>query len=311
MTLEMLKYGSFKPTWVASDSKALPGYGGEVQGWADYKFAVQAIEKRESGMPDNEKKKLGPLSLRLVERLAGPALQVAKKIGLDRLSEAGGTKTLLDGLEAHLLPLQKQAALELYHAGMKEGILSRQHGESMSSYCLRRQSWWTQLQELDSGIQCSTSILGEQLLLHAGLGHLEQQMVRTGCQNDLSDLDKVSNILRDQFGNLHDRESRGKGGKGRFENKGRYDNKPWYQRNTGYYTARWSMRSPWTRPTTRVRSQPMTTRCTMAMRRTTTMMKNGWWKTTLERRRSKKRSSHGTPLNRWMLRRARQRTWRW
>ena len=236
MTLEMLKYGSFKPTWVASDSKALPGYGGEVQGWADYKFAVQAIEKRESGMPDNEKKKLGPLSLRLVERLAGPALQVAKKIGLDRLSEAGGTKTLLDGLEAHLLPLQKQAALELYHAGMKEGILSRQHGESMSSYCLRRQSWWTQLQELDNGIQCSTSILGEQLLLHAGLGHLEQQMVRTGCQNDLSDLDKVSNILRDQFGNLHDRESRGKGGKGRFESKGRYDNKPWYQRNTGYYS---------------------------------------------------------------------------
>lgn len=230
MALETLKYGSFKPTWVANDAKALPGYGGEVQGWADYKFAVQAIEKREVGMPDNEKKKLGPLSLRLVERLAGPALQVAKKIGLEKLSEPGGTKTLLDGLEAHLLPLQKQAALELYHAGMKEGILSRQHGESMSSYCLRRQSWWTQLQELDGSIQCSNGILGEQLLLHAGLGHLEQQMVRTGCQNDLSDLDKLSNILRDQFGSLHERESRGKG-------KGRYDNKPWYQRGTGYYSS--------------------------------------------------------------------------
>lgn len=189
-------------------------------------------------MPENEKKKLGPLSLRLVERLAGPALQVAKKIGIEKLSEAGGTQVLLDALQEHLLPLQKQAALELYHAGMREGILSRQHGESMSSYCLRRQAWWTQLQELDGGIQCSSNILGEQLLLHAGLGNLEQQMVRTGCQNGLSDLDKVSNILRDQFGSLHERESRGKGGKGRYDNgKNRYDNKPWYARTTGYYSS--------------------------------------------------------------------------
>lgn len=86
MTLETLKYGSFKPMWVVSDSKALPGYGGEVQGWADYKFSVQAIEKRKPTMPENEKK-LGPLSLRLVERLAGTAFQVAKKIGIEKLSK--------------------------------------------------------------------------------------------------------------------------------------------------------------------------------------------------------------------------------
>ena len=215
MALETLKYGSFRPTWVQSDAKALPGYGGDVQSWADYKFAVSAVERKEAAISDGERKKLGPLALRLVERLAGPALQVAKRIGVDKLSGENGTSLLLQGLQKHLLPLQKQAALELYHAGMKDGILSRQHGEPMASYCLRRQSWWTQLQELDPEIKCSDGILGEQFLIHAGLGNLEQQMVRTGCQNDLSDLERLANTLRDQFGSVHERESRSKGGKGK------------------------------------------------------------------------------------------------
>ena len=211
---------------MAADSKALPGYGGEVQGWADYRFAVEAIELKESTMQENEKKKLGPLALRLVERLAGPALQVAKKIGLQKLAEPGGVKTLLEGLETQLLPLRKQAAMELYHAGMRDGILSRQNGEPMSSYCLRREAWWTQLREMDPGIQCSDAILGEQLLQHAGLGHLETQMVRTVCQNDLSNMTTLVNTLRDQFGMIHEKESRNHKG------KGRYDYKPWHQRTS-------------------------------------------------------------------------------
>ena len=98
MALETLRYGSFKPTWVQSDSKALLGYGGEVTGWADYKFAVQAVERKEATLSDGEKKKLGPLGLRLVERLAGPALQVAKKLGLDELEKPDGVKSLLTAL---------------------------------------------------------------------------------------------------------------------------------------------------------------------------------------------------------------------
>ena len=30
MALDTLRYGSFKPTYVATDTKVLPGYGGEV-----------------------------------------------------------------------------------------------------------------------------------------------------------------------------------------------------------------------------------------------------------------------------------------
>ena len=229
MALDTLRYGSFKPTYVAADTKALPGYGGEVQSWADYRFAVEALEKKEAQIAEGERKKLGPLALRLTERLVGPALQVAKKVGVEKLSQPDGVKVLLEALEKQLLPLRKQAALELYRAGMREGILSRQTGEPMSSYCLRREAWWTQLRDMDPSIQCSDAILGEQLLQHAGLGHLEQQMVRTVCQNDLSDMDRLANTLRDQFGTLHERETnRGKG-------KGKYEYKPWSQR-TGYMT---------------------------------------------------------------------------
>ena len=67
---------------------------------------------------------------------------------------------------------------------------------------------------MDPSIQCSDAILGEQLLQHAGLGHLEQQMVRTVCQNDLSDMDRLANTLRDQFGTLHERETNRRKGKG-------------------------------------------------------------------------------------------------
>ena len=215
MALDNLRYGSFKPTYVQGDPKALPGFGGDVQSWADYKFSVMAIEKKENYLSEGEKKKLGPLGLRLIDRLAGPALQVAKKMGLDELAKENGARELLKSLEEHLMPLKKQAAMELYHAGMKDGILSRQQGESMSSYCMRREAWWSQLQELDSSVQCSNAILGEQLLMHSGLGTMEMQMVRTVCQNDLSDMMKLTNTLRDQFGQIHEKEFRGgKGGKG-------------------------------------------------------------------------------------------------
>ena len=163
MALETLRYGSFKPTAVVTEAKSLPGYGGDVQDWTNYKFAVEAIQKKESMLSKEQQEKLGPLGLRLAERLIGPALQVAKKIGIDELSGKDGTKTLLRELEKQLLPLRKQAALELYNAGMRDGVLSRQSGEPMSSYCLRRETWWTMLRDMDPGIQCSDTIVGEQL----------------------------------------------------------------------------------------------------------------------------------------------------
>ena len=52
-------------------------------------------------------------------------------------------------------------------------------------------------------------------------------MVRTVCQNDLSDLDKLANTLRDQFGQIHEKESR----KGKGYHR---DYRGWSSRSTAY-----------------------------------------------------------------------------
>ena len=117
MALEGLKYGNFKPQMVSYDSRALPGYGGDPTAWADYKFQVEALIAKEDKLSDAERKKLGPLGLRLVDRLTGPALQLAKQLGVPKLAEETGVTQLLKTLESELLPLRRQAAMELYNAG--------------------------------------------------------------------------------------------------------------------------------------------------------------------------------------------------
>ena len=228
MSLENLKYGNFKPTTVAPEARTLPGFGGQVEEWANYKFQISALEKKENQLSEGERKKLGPLGLRLVERLQGPALQVAKTLGVDALAETTGVATLLTALEKELLPLRRQLALEMYSAGSSHGMLSRQHAEPMASYVLRRETWWSQLCELDPEVQCSKAILGEQMLQQAGLTNMETQLVRTVLANDLSDTKRLTQTLRDQYGQVHERERN----KGRHKGQGKGS---WnWNRNYGY-----------------------------------------------------------------------------
>ena len=223
MALESLKYGNFRPQQVFPEARSLPGFGGDPTAWADYRFQVEALQAREEKVSDTERKKLGPLALRLVERLQGPALQVAKQLGVTALVKEDGTEKLMQALADELMPMRRQAALELYNAGMvPQGPLSRQQGESMSSYLLRREAWWNNLKELDSSLQVSETIMGEQTLSQSGLQPMEIQMVRTVCKNDLNKKN-LYRALRDQFGQVHDREKTGKGyhkGYGRGYGKG-------------------------------------------------------------------------------------------
>lgn len=40
---------------------------------------------------------------------------------------------------------------------------------------------------------------------------MEMQMIRTVCNNDLSDMARLNNALREQFGQVHEKESKGSG----------------------------------------------------------------------------------------------------
>ena len=64
---------------MVTEAKSLPGCGGDAQDWTNYKFAVEAVQRKESMLSKEQREKLGPLGLRLAERLTGPALQVAKE----------------------------------------------------------------------------------------------------------------------------------------------------------------------------------------------------------------------------------------
>jgi hypothetical protein len=148
----------------------VPRFGGEPAALQEYCFRVRARAKRESLMEKSEVAKLGPLGLRLIEGLRGQALRLAQQVDQQALAGTEGHEILLTLFEKSLKPRKTQEARELYAAGSKDGgLLSRQHGEPMSSYIMRRRAWWHHLQQLDGSMQVSEGILAEQLLVNANI----------------------------------------------------------------------------------------------------------------------------------------------
>ena len=102
----------------------------------EYMYRVRARSAKEQTMADNEVKKLG-----LVEGLSGSALRIAQTLEMEDLAKPGGAETLLAKLEKELKPKRVQQARQLYAAGAAQhGVLSRQHGEPMATYVLRRRT---------------------------------------------------------------------------------------------------------------------------------------------------------------------------
>lgn len=83
--------------------------------------------------------------------------------------------------------------------------MSRQHGEPVSSYVLRRKTWWRQVQQLDPHMAVSEGILAEQILQNAGLTEGQKLMIRTTLRGKM-EVDLVGDELLDQHPRLHERE---------------------------------------------------------------------------------------------------------
>ena len=138
----------------------VPRFDGSPHALQDYEWRVRTKMAKEAEMSKEEVAKLGPLGLRLVEGLRGPALRLAQQVDISVLSSSAGPTTLLKALNSNLKPRKEQQARELYSAGSKEGgMLSRQHGEPMSSYVARRTSWWNALQSLDQELKMPDVLL--------------------------------------------------------------------------------------------------------------------------------------------------------
>ena len=110
---------------------------------------------------------------KVLEGLRGDAFLVARDLGLEKLIVPGGLDLLVDRIRTMVFPRASEEARELFRAGQKVGVLSRQYGESTTSYISRRRRWWRTLQELDPSISLSESMRVELMLELSGLSRQE------------------------------------------------------------------------------------------------------------------------------------------
>ena len=151
------------------------------------------------------------LGAKLLESLRGDAYIVAQDLGHDVLKSADAITQIIDAVRKVIFPLQAQEAKELYRVGASVGgVMSRQAGESMTSYIGRRKRWYRKLKELDKTIEISDTILGDLLLDNSGLDRKERLMVLTAV-GETSSFDAIEKALITQHGKLHVLESRSSG----------------------------------------------------------------------------------------------------
>ena len=208
---------------------------------AEYSYRVRMRVRKEAEMDPGEVKKLGPLGLRLVEGLRGPALYIVKALKEDLITSAKGPEAILQALVSSLRPRRQQEARELYLAGSREhGILSRQYGEPMSTYILRRKTWYAMLTDLDTEIKLPELLLAEQILMNANVSEEHQLMIRTSLSQVIS-VEGVCNELVNQHGHIHLREKKGPsprrprfGGKGGPPWKGKWKGQGFFSEEAGH-----------------------------------------------------------------------------
>ena len=141
---------------------------------------------------------------KLCESLTGESLKVAMSLGiLDKLAQKDGVLKLVEALRLHMFPMATAEARELFKAGQRPGILSRQAGEPFISYISRRRRWYELLKQFDPKLEIPNTLRGELLLDHANLTQSEKLMTMTSTFNHL-EFDTVAEALVKQHALAHD-----------------------------------------------------------------------------------------------------------
>ncbi|CAE7802548.1 RE1 [Symbiodinium sp. CCMP2592] len=215
--LDGLHYGSFlrqddhaSAFGMQTEGKTgVPRYDGEPSKFNEYRFRVEARQRKEKALPEDELKKLGHLGLRLLDGLSGHALQLVQLMEMDKIDSKDGADYLLKQFQEKLRPRRQQQARELYEAGARVGgYLSRHPQEPMVEYILRRRAWYQQLCDLSSDLKLPDLILAEQLLDNSNISEDHKLLVRVTLQQKLT-FDGVAEELVNQHGKIRERFSGG------------------------------------------------------------------------------------------------------
>ena len=173
-----------------------PIFDGTPSGFYEWEFRVMT---RFHSTEDSEKWKLAS---KLCEGLTGESLKVAMSLGMKNLSQDDGVPKLVEALKLHLFPMASAEARELFKAGQRPGVLSRQAGEPIISYISRRKILYDLLKLLDPKLGIPSTLRGELLLDHANLTQAEKLMVMTSTFNSL-EFDVISEALVKQHAISH------------------------------------------------------------------------------------------------------------
>ena len=139
MALNSLKYDPKKELETNAQGSTI--FDGKPHEFFDWRFRMEMKQELLSA-EDNKAKKLKIVD-QVFQGLRGDAKDVAKTVGVKALIQDGGIDHLVRAMLDMIFPKKDLEAKELYDAGhKKEGILTRQHGESMLSFIDRRKRWY-------------------------------------------------------------------------------------------------------------------------------------------------------------------------
>ena len=177
-------------------------YSGSVQDYYEWEFRAMA---KLHATKTEERFSLGA---KLLESLRGDAYIVAQDLGHTVLKKENAIEEIIEAVKKQIFPLQAQEAKELYRVGSSVGgVMSRQPGESMTSYTGRRKRWYRKLKELDNSLEISDTIRADLLLDNCGLDRKERLMILTAV-GDKPSFEAIEKALITQHGKLHFLESK-------------------------------------------------------------------------------------------------------
>ena len=119
-------------------------------------------------------------------------------LGIGKLSQRDGVLKLMEALRLHMFPMATAEARELFKAGQRPGILSKQVDEPFISYISRRGKWHELLKQNGSK---PTTLRGE-VLDHANLAQSEKLINMTSTFNNF-ECDRVAEAFVKQHALAH------------------------------------------------------------------------------------------------------------
>ena len=155
----------------------IPYFDGTAARFEEWRFRIEARAASIEGKDDEEQQKK-ELASKVLEGLSGPSLRVAMDLGLPKIITGNGLAALIGAIETSIQGQRTMETKELYREGAKlGGTLSRQSGESMTSYIQRRRRWFAKLTALDRAYTVPEALLTDMLMENSGLSDQQQLMV--------------------------------------------------------------------------------------------------------------------------------------